>query len=57
MQVAAKGERMTERIPIAAWIVCGHAIVEYSTNSTVKKPSVNKVDPVTALLSENSFCH
>lgn len=38
MQVAAYGERTTERMSIAAWIVRGLVIVEYPTDTAAKFP-------------------
>lgn len=38
MQVAAIGERTTERMSIAAWIVRGMVVVECPTNTNAKFP-------------------
>ncbi len=44
LQVAAYGERTTERMSIATWIVCGLLIVEYTTNSVAKFPFDEKTE-------------
>jgi hypothetical protein len=43
LQVAAKGERMKERISIAAWIVHGLVIVDCPIKTAVKFPFGNKL--------------
>lgn len=50
MQVAAIGERTTERMSIATWIVCGLVITERTTNSAAGFPFDIKVEPITARL-------
>lgn len=46
MQVAAKGERMKERISIAAWIVHGLVIVDCPTKTAAKIPFGNKLSRI-----------
>ena len=50
LQVAAVGERTTERMSIATWIVCGLVIVEYTTNTAAKFLFGEKVEPFAARL-------
>ena len=38
MQEAAYGERTTERMSVATWIICRPLIVEYTINSAAKFP-------------------
>jgi hypothetical protein len=42
-QVATYGERKTERMSIAAWIVCGLVFVESSTKIRAKSPFLNSM--------------
>ena len=44
LQVAAVGERTTERMSIATWIVCGLPVVEYTANSVAKFPFGEKME-------------
>jgi len=55
LQVAAEGERTTERMSIATWIVCGLVILEYTANSTAKFPFGIKDEPITARLLTEFF--
>ncbi len=55
MQVAAYGERTTERMSIATWIVCGLVIMEYTTNTAAKFLFGEKVEPDTAQLLTEFF--
>ncbi len=55
LQVAAYGERTTERMSIATWIVCGLVIMEYTTNTAAKFLFGEKVEPDTAQLLTEFF--
>ena len=50
LQEAAYGERTTERMSIATWIVFGLLIVEYTTNAAAKFLFREKVELITARL-------
>ena len=50
MQEAAYGERTTERMSIATWIVYGLEIVEYTAITAAKFPFGIKVEAITARL-------
>ena len=47
MQVAAYGERTTERMSAATQTVCGLVITERTANSDAKFPVGMKVEPIT----------
>jgi len=50
LQVAAYGERTTERMSVATWAVCGLVITERTANSAAKFPFGIKVEPITVRL-------